>query len=151
MQPSHLVGEPSILYCGTPVVLISTVNEDGSPNIAPMSSAWSLGRPTARAEAHLKSEQWAKRPQSGKKVDFEAKVLAVMKAAEKSGLLGEEKERIGGRTNPALITQAERRTGIKTDTDLIEFALANVALDDNFAEAFKRSRGRVDPDLKLGF
>jgi flavin reductase (DIM6/NTAB) family NADH-FMN oxidoreductase RutF len=36
--------DPAILYFGTPVVLISTVNEDGSPNLAPMSSAWWLGR-----------------------------------------------------------------------------------------------------------
>lgn len=39
----HLVNEPAILYLGTPVVLISTVNEDGSPNLAPMSSAFWLG------------------------------------------------------------------------------------------------------------
>ena len=31
--------EPAILYFGTPVVLISTVNEDGTSNLAPMSSA----------------------------------------------------------------------------------------------------------------
>jgi flavin reductase (DIM6/NTAB) family NADH-FMN oxidoreductase RutF len=35
--------EPAILYFGTPVVLISTVNEDGSSNLAPMSSAFWLG------------------------------------------------------------------------------------------------------------
>lgn len=34
---------PKILYFGTPVVLISTLNEDGTPNLAPMSSAWALG------------------------------------------------------------------------------------------------------------
>jgi flavin reductase (DIM6/NTAB) family NADH-FMN oxidoreductase RutF len=28
---------------GTPVVLISNLNEDGTPNLAPMSSAWWLG------------------------------------------------------------------------------------------------------------
>ena len=39
----HRVVEPKILYFGTPVVLISTLNEDGSPNLAPMSSAWWLG------------------------------------------------------------------------------------------------------------
>jgi flavin reductase (DIM6/NTAB) family NADH-FMN oxidoreductase RutF len=36
--------DPAILYFGTPVLLISTLNEDGSPNLAPMSSAWWLGR-----------------------------------------------------------------------------------------------------------
>jgi flavin reductase (DIM6/NTAB) family NADH-FMN oxidoreductase RutF len=35
--------EPPILYVGTPVVLIGTCNEDGSPNLAPMSSAFWLG------------------------------------------------------------------------------------------------------------
>jgi len=39
----HLRSEPAILYFGTPVVLISTVNEDGSYNLAPMSSAFWLG------------------------------------------------------------------------------------------------------------
>lgn len=39
----HKIIEPSIHYWGTPVVLISTLNEDDSPNLAPMSSAWWLG------------------------------------------------------------------------------------------------------------
>jgi flavin reductase (DIM6/NTAB) family NADH-FMN oxidoreductase RutF len=39
----HRTTEPPILYFGTPVVLISTENEDGSYNIGPMSSAFWLG------------------------------------------------------------------------------------------------------------
>lgn len=39
----HVNSEPNILYFGTPVVLISTMNEDGSYNLAPMSSAFWLG------------------------------------------------------------------------------------------------------------
>lgn len=35
--------EPAILYFGTPVVLIGSNNEDGSFNLAPMSSAWWVG------------------------------------------------------------------------------------------------------------
>ncbi len=42
MADSILI-DPAILYWGTPVVLVSTVNEDKSPNLAPMSSAWWLG------------------------------------------------------------------------------------------------------------
>jgi flavin reductase (DIM6/NTAB) family NADH-FMN oxidoreductase RutF len=38
----HTVIDPKILYLGTPVVLISTLNLDGSANLAPMSSAWWL-------------------------------------------------------------------------------------------------------------
>jgi hypothetical protein len=41
--PMHVTADPAILYFGTPVVLVSTTNEDGSANLAPMSSAWWLG------------------------------------------------------------------------------------------------------------
>ena len=73
-----------------------------------------------------------------------------MRAAEQSGLLTEKSGRIGGRVSSALVRQAKRLTGIRTDTDLLEFALATVALEDNFADAFRKSRGKVDPALKLG-
>lgn len=43
MNAPHVVSEPNILYFGTPVVLISTLNEDGTANLAPMSSAFWLG------------------------------------------------------------------------------------------------------------
>jgi flavin reductase (DIM6/NTAB) family NADH-FMN oxidoreductase RutF len=39
----HRSIEPAILYFGTPVVLVSTLNPDGTPNVAPISSAWWLG------------------------------------------------------------------------------------------------------------
>lgn len=39
----HQSIEPAIHYWGTPVVLVSSLNPDGSTNIAPMSSAWWLG------------------------------------------------------------------------------------------------------------
>ena len=80
-----------------------------------------------------------------------AQVEAVMAAAQRSGLLDEKSGRIGGRVSPALVERAKALTGIATDTDLIEFALANIALEDKFAETFKAVRGAVDPDLKLGF
>lgn len=35
--------QPKILYYGTPVVLLNTLNEDGTTNISPISSSWALG------------------------------------------------------------------------------------------------------------
>ena len=43
VKACHTTIEPSILYFGTPVILISTRNEDGTTNVAPMSSSWFLG------------------------------------------------------------------------------------------------------------
>jgi flavin reductase (DIM6/NTAB) family NADH-FMN oxidoreductase RutF len=42
--PMHVVPGLKVLYFGTPVVLISSLNEDGTANLAPMSSAWWLGQ-----------------------------------------------------------------------------------------------------------
>lgn len=43
MLPRHQSIAPSVLYFGTPVVLMVTRNHDGTPNITPLSSAWALG------------------------------------------------------------------------------------------------------------
>lgn len=42
-ESSTIQIDPAILYFGTPVVLIGSTNEDGSHNLAPMSSAWWIG------------------------------------------------------------------------------------------------------------
>ena len=39
----HREANPAVLYLGTPVALVSSQNEDGSSNLAPMSSVWWLG------------------------------------------------------------------------------------------------------------
>jgi hypothetical protein len=109
----------------------------------------SAGGPSKSGEARTKAVR--RELTTGQSVVSQARFEAVMRAAERSGLLSEKSGRIAGRVSPALVRQAKRQTGIETDTDLIEFALATVALEDNFVEAFKQSRGSVDPELKLGF
>jgi hypothetical protein len=76
---------------------------------------------------------------------------AIMEAAKKSGLLGEKSGRLTARVSPVLIKRAKQQTGIDADSELIQFALATVALKDDFAKAFKESRGKVSKDIKLGF
>ncbi|MDR6224090.1 flavin reductase family protein [Desmospora profundinema] len=43
IQHEITIIHPKILYYGTPVVLLSTLNEDDSTNISPLSSSWALG------------------------------------------------------------------------------------------------------------
>jgi len=62
-----------------------------------------------------------------------------------------EEQRIGARISPALVEQAKAQTGIDTDTSLIEFALACLALEDDFGRVFSRVRGTIDSTLKLGY
>lgn len=49
---THIAITPSILYFGTPVVLLTTENQDGSFNLAPMSSAWALGQTVVLGLGH---------------------------------------------------------------------------------------------------
>ncbi len=79
------------------------------------------------------------------------RVHSVMRAADQAGMLGEKSHRIGGRISPALVEQAKKQTGIETDSELIEFALANIVLDDDFGRVLREVDGTVSSDLKLGF
>jgi len=71
--------------------------------------------------------------------------------AEKAGILaGDKSDRISARVNHQLLENAKRRTGITATTELVEFALASIALEDAFADTFMKARGSVDPDIDLG-
>lgn len=96
----------------------------------------------------------AVRAGKGTRIDdiMQKRVNAVVEAARLSGLIGGEKSgRIAGRVSPALVEEAKKRTGLESDTDLIEFALASVALKDDFPSAFRKLKGTIDPTLDLEF
>jgi flavin reductase (DIM6/NTAB) family NADH-FMN oxidoreductase RutF len=40
--PTRVI-QPSVLYFGTPVAILSTIDDEGHVNLTPMSSAWALG------------------------------------------------------------------------------------------------------------
>lgn len=63
-QPTPIVVEPKILYPGTPVALITTLNPDGTPNLAPMSSFWALGW-TAMLGFGRNGQTWANLERTG--------------------------------------------------------------------------------------
>ena len=74
-----------------------------------------------------------------------------MARAQDSGLRSGKGARIAGRVSPELIDRAKTRTGLRSDPELVEFALANIAIEDNFAEVFRELEATVDPDLDLEF
>jgi hypothetical protein len=80
-----------------------------------------------------------------------AKFGPLLEQARARGLLSNKTARIGGRVNPALIEKAKRMSGVETDSDLIELALANLAVEDDFPRAFAEARGRIDSDFDLDF
>jgi hypothetical protein len=74
----------------------------------------------------------------------------IMSEAKNAGLIGGPKDAvIRGRVSTALVKAARKRAGVSTDTELIELALSNLALTDDFGEKFLKRKGTIDPDLDL--
>ena len=80
------------------------------------------------------------------------KLREVMVIAEEQGLLrGARNQLVRGRMPKALVAQAKKRTGVVSDTDLIELALANIAVADDYADWLLARRGTIDRDADLEF
>ena len=61
------------------------------------------------------------------------KLKDMLLIAEESGLFrGARTKVVRGRMPEALVTKAKARTGIRSDTELIEVALANLAVADDY-------------------
>lgn len=73
----------------------------------------------------------------------------VIDAARQLGLLDGENGRIGGRVRRDLVAAAKQKSGIASDTGLLEYALARVALEDDFGAKLVRRKGRITRDIYL--
>jgi len=80
------------------------------------------------------------------------KLREVMVIAEEQGLLrGERDQVVRGRMPKALVAQAKKRTGVVSDTELIELALASIAVADDYADWLLARRGTIDREADLEF
>ena len=71
---------------------------------------------------------------------------------EGSGTLaGARSLKLSTRVDPGLIEAARRRTGLGSDSDLINAALAVIAAGDDFGTWLVRQAGRLPEDFELGF
>jgi hypothetical protein len=76
---------------------------------------------------------------------------SVVEAAEDAGLLDGDNSHVGARVPQRLLNEAKARSGIASTTDLVEYALAKVALEDDFGAKLVARKGSVPRDLDLGF
>jgi hypothetical protein len=78
-----------------------------------------------------------------------AERFATVKQA--AGIAADKKsKRIGGRVSPKFVKLAKKKTGIRSDSDLIEAGLLTLATDDSFGCWLVAQAGRLDKDLDLG-
>src|ERR1039457_7205247 len=72
--------------------------------------------------------------------------------AEQQGLLsGARTLTVRGRMPSLLVEEAKKKTGIQSDSKLIEAALANIVVADDYADWLLAQRGTVSKDLDLEF
>jgi hypothetical protein len=72
--------------------------------------------------------------------------------ARQQGLLsGGRTLTVRGRMPSLLVEQAKRKTGIQSDSKLIEAALANIVAADEYGDWLLAQRGTVSKDLDLEF
>ena len=76
-------------------------------------------------------------------------VLAI--AREKGLLKGARTEVVRGRMPKALVAKAKARSGVESDTKLIEIALANLAVADEYPTWLLSQQGSISKDLDLEF
>lgn len=98
------------------------------------------------------SQSGSPRRKTHARVSGPSKLREVMVIAEKEGLLrGERTQMVRGRMPEALVRRAKKRTGIASDTDLIEVALASIAVEDDYADWLLSRRGVVGREADLEF
>lgn len=81
-------------------------------------------------------------------------LIATLKTATQSGWIGPgiaKNEKLGSRVSHDLLEAAMASSGITSKSALVEYALAKVALEDDFGQFLLSQEGTVDPDLDLEF
>ena len=79
-----------------------------------------------------------------------ARGVAILKEAAAAGYLdGQKTERIGGRVTRKLLTAAKAKSGLTSQTELLEYALSQVAMEDNYAATLLSMKGSIPDDVEL--
>lgn len=87
-----------------------------------------------------------------KKAGGSRRIDEVLTLARQTGLLsGGRTEFIRGRMPKALIDKARANSGVKSDTELLEVALAALAVADDYPDWLLSRRGTISKDIDLEF
>lgn len=87
-----------------------------------------------------------------KKALAEMRNRAALDSARAAGLLGGTRSaRVAGRVPAGLVAAAKESAGLSSDTDLIEVALARLAMEDDFGAKLVRDKGTLPRDVDVEF
>jgi len=81
-----------------------------------------------------------------------ARISQSLELAKEKGLLaGPRTATVRGRMPAALVRKAKANSGARTDTQLLEMALAHLAVEDDFIQWMLSRQGTISRDLDLDF
>lgn len=117
-------------------ILILSDMSDTRPQSTPKKKSTQAQRAMRGSQEPLRQGSWQSR--------------ATFRAAKAAGFLGGAKsERVGGRVSRRLISAAKAKSGIDSQTELLEYALSKVALEDDFGKKLLARKGSVPDDVEL--
>jgi len=102
------------------------------------------------ASVRKKSRTTRKQPSGGDALTMARLRFASMELERFGILAGARSLKLSTRVDPGLIEAARRRTGLRSDSDLINAALAVIAAGDDFVAWLVRQAGRLPEDFELG-
>jgi hypothetical protein len=70
-------------------------------------------------------------------------------AAAAGYLHGKKSERVGGRLPKRLILAAKKKSGIQSQSELLQYALSKVALEDDYGKKLLSLKGSVPDDVEF--
>jgi hypothetical protein len=76
-------------------------------------------------------------------------MFVVYQAAAAGYLQGQKSERVGGRVPKRLISAAKKKSGIRSQSELLEYALSKVALEDDYGKKLVALKGSVPDDVEF--
>ena len=90
-------------------------------------------------------------PSGGSPAFVAQRVASTLRTAAEVGLMtGTKTKRVSGRAHQQLFAAAAQNSGLDGN-DLLEYALARVALDDGFAQRLEELEGTIASDVDLEF
>ena len=76
--------------------------------------------------------------------------IMVLRTAKAAGYFsGAKSERVGGRVSHRLVAEAKAKSGIQSQTELLEYALSKVALEDDFGKKLVARKGTIPEDVEF--
>lgn len=76
---------------------------------------------------------------------------AVLAAAAEFDMLSGERRPVSARVSAKLLEAVAARTGLTSTTEILEYALAKVAIEDDYGSTLLALEGTIDPELDFEF